>query len=409
MAVLRYRYMAVDSAGKLMQGEIDAHDEATAVTLLRAKGWLPMRTGPAASGTGLLGWLTRDVTTRKSVRRGDVADLMAELSVMLGAGQDIDAALRFLAEVFPRPAVRNVAAALREDVRNGAALADAMARNGRNFTSVDIAMVRAGEAGGKLAESLSQLAELLDRQRTLLATLRTAMIYPSLLVVAALGAITLMLTWVLPQFVPLFAQSGAELPALTAGLMATGDFLAAHGAAMLMVLLICILGFRLALRRTGPRLWADRLSLRLPLLGALAREALAARFCRMLGMLLANGVPLIAALGIVRDATGNLAARAAIEQASLSARGGAGLADRLGTADIFPARTIHLLRLGEANARLASLSLRAAEIHEANTARGLQRLLAVLVPGLTILMGAAVALIVSALLLAMLSLNDLAS
>jgi general secretion pathway protein F len=126
-------------------------------------------------------------------------------------------------------------------------------------------------------------------------------------------------------------------------------------------------------------------------------------------MLLANGVSLITALAIVRDATANLAARAAIEQASLSARGGAGLADRLGAANIFPARTIHLLRLGEANARLATLALRAAEIHEANTATGLQRLLAVLVPAITILMGAAVAVIVSALLLAMLSLNDLAT
>jgi general secretion pathway protein F len=401
--------MAVDTAGRLTRGVIEASDEAGAVTALRAKGWLPMRTEPAPRGRLSFGWLSRELASRDRLGRAEVAALMSELSVMLGAGQDIDAALRFLAESYPRPALRKVAGELRDAVRNGASLADALSRQAGRFPAVDIAMVRAGEAGGRLAESLGQLAELLERQRALRASLRTAMIYPSLLLVASLGAITLMLTWVLPQFVPLFAQSGAELPALTAGLMAAGDAIGDHGTALLLAVLLTGLAVRLALRRPGLRLLADRLTLRLPLLGGLAREALAARFCRMLGMLLANGVSLITALAIVRDATANLAARAAIEQASLSARGGAGLADRLGAANIFPARTIHLLRLGEANARLATLALRAAEIHEANTATGLQRLLAVLVPAITILMGAAVAVIVSALLLAMLSLNDLAT
>ena len=404
----RFRYLAVDPSGRLTRGVIEAADEAGAAAVLRAQGCLPMRTEPAA-GTARFDRLWPGAASPSPLSRGDVADMVAELAVMLEAGQDIDAALRFLALTAPRARGRRIADVMREAVRNGAALADAMARQAGSFSAIDVAMVRAGEAGGRLAACLGELASLLERQRALRATLRTAMIYPALLLVASMGAITLMLTWVLPQFVPLFAQSGAPLPALTAALIAAGDFVSAYGIALLGVVLFMLLAARSALRQPAVSRWADRLTLHLPLLGRLAREAAAARFCRMLGTLLGSGVPLLAALAIVQDATGNGAVRGAIAAASLSARGGAGLSAALEQADVFPVRTVHLLRLGEANARLAGLALRAADIHETETSRGVQRLVAILVPAMTIVMGAAVATIVSALLLAMLSLNDIAT
>ena len=148
--------------------------------------------------------------------------------------------------------------------------------------------------------------------------------------------------------------------------------------------------------------------LRLPILGRLAREVLAARFSRTFGTLMLNGVPLIAALGIVREAIGNRAAVAAVDAATASAKSGSGLSRPLGEAGIFPVRTIYLLRLGEETAQLGQMALRAAEIHEEETRLGIQRLVSLLVPAITILMGAAVAGIVSSLILAMLSLNNLA-
>jgi general secretion pathway protein F len=142
--------------------------------------------------------------------------------------------------------------------------------------------------------------------------------------------------------------------------------------------------------------------------GTLGREVLAARFCRTLGTLVSNGLPLIAALDIVREVIGNLWAKAAVQTATESAKGGAGLAKPLGDSGIFPVRTSYLLRLGEETAQLGPMALRAAEIHEENTRLGLQRLVALLVPAIIIVMGAAVAGIVASLMLAMLSLNDLA-
>jgi general secretion pathway protein F len=166
---------------------------------------------------------------------------------------------------------------------------------------------------------------------------------------------------------------------------------------------------RASLRWPGPRMFKDRVLLRVPVIGSLLREILAARFTRVLGTLLINGVSLITALGVVRDALGNLAAIEAVERATASARGGGGLAQPLAETRIFPPRAIHLLRLGEENAQLGPMCLRAADIHEEHTRLAMGRVVALLVPAITILMGLAVAGIVASLMTAMLSLNDLAA
>ena len=156
------------------------------------------------------------------------------------------------------------------------------------------------------------------------------------------------------------------------------------------------------------RIRFDRLLLRVPIAGSLIRETLAARLTRTLGNLLENGVALIPALGIAKEALGNLAASDAVDAAALKAKGGAGLSRPLAAAAIFPARTIQLLQLGEEAAQLAAMSLKAADIHEEQARLMMQRLVALAIPTITIVMGLAVAGIISALLTAMLSLNDLA-
>ena len=173
-------------------------------------------------------------------------------------------------------------------------------------------------------------------------------------------------------------------------------------------LAVLLVAGRVALRRPGPRLAFDRLRLRVPVFGGLAREVMAARLCRTLGTLLQNGVALIPALAIVREVLGNEAGARGLDQAAVSARGGAGLAAPLEQTRLFPVRMIHLLRLGEETAQLGPMALRAAEIHEERTRIVTQRLVSLLTPAITIVMGAVIAGIVSSLLLAMLSLNDLA-
>ncbi|WP_254070636.1 type II secretion system F family protein [Acidisphaera sp. L21] len=378
------------------------------IRALQRAGSIPVKAVPAGTA-GLGALLSLEFGRGESLSRTELTNATRELSIMLGAGQDIDRAMRFLVETAPNRRVSAVLTQVRDALRDGKPLAAALGQQPRSFPRLYIGLVRAGEAGGTLATTLDRLATLLERERSLASTVKSAMIYPALLLAAAIGSVVLLLTSVLPKFVPLFEQNGASLPRSTQLLVDMGDAVSAYGLWMLSALVLLGVAGWQGLQRPGPRLVADRWLLRIPVIGGLSKEVVAARFTRTLGTLLTNGVPLIAALGIVAEAVGNLAATAAIEAASGSAKGGAGLSGPLAAARIMPLRTIYLLRLGEETAQLGPMALRAAEIHEEKTRLGIGRLVSLLVPVITIVMGAVVAAIVSSLLMAMLSLNDLAS
>jgi general secretion pathway protein F len=403
-----FRFTAIDAQGQVQRGIMEAPDQAAVIDRLQRQGHVPMRAEPAGGSNRWTDLFTAEIRRRRGLGRQEMTDVTRELATMLSAGQDLDRALRFIVETAPNPRVADVMDRVRERVRGGSALAAALAQEPQSFPKLHIGLVRAGEAGGALAETLDRLAGLLERERSLAATVQSALVYPALMLVAAIGTIGVLIGYVLPQFVPLFAESGTDLPLMTQLLLSLGDVMQTAGPWLLILLLVLVVALRQALRNENFRRPVDRLLLRVPLLGSLLRESLAARFTRTLGTLLKNGVPLIGALGIVTETIGNLAAVAAIERASDSAKGGAGLARPLGEARIFPPRTIHLLRLGEETAQLAAMALKAAEIHEDRTRIAVERLVSLLTPAITIAMGAAVAAIVGSLLMAMLGLNDLA-
>ena len=403
-----FRYTAIGAGGERLAGLMEAATEAEVIIRLQRQGTMPLRAEPADKAVRWSGWTQVNLGGGRGLRKQDVADLIRELATMLTAGQDLDRALRYLQET-ASARLRQTVSGLREAVRDGSPLSVAMARYPGSFPAMHVGLVRAGEAGGNLGPTLARIADLLDRQRALAATVTSALIYPAVLFVAMIGAVTLLLTEVLPQFVPMFEQSGAALPASTQFLIAVGGFVQDDGWLLLAAALALAVAARVALRQEPVRLAADRLLLRVPVIGGLMKEVLAARFTRVLGTLLLNGVALIAALGIVRDAVGNRAARIAVDRATLTARGGGALTTDLQAAGVFPQRTIHLLRLGEETAQLGTMALRAADIHEEKTRLATQRLTSLLVPAMTILMGVAVGGIVASLMTAMLSLNNLAS
>jgi general secretion pathway protein F len=402
-----FRYVAVDAAGATHRGTMEAASEARVIESLQRKGFIPLKAEPDRGSSFGANFLTLDLGGG-GLSKGDIANITRELATMLGAGQNLDAALRFLIETSTSKKVIAIMGRVREKVRGGSALATALQAEPRSFTKLYVSLVQAGEAGGNLTDTFDRLAILLERQRSLAATVQSAMIYPALLTVTAIGSITLLLTKVLPQFVPLFEENGAQLPTATKLLIAIGDITANDGPWALLALLILGFAGRQALKDKRVRRWADGVLLRVPVVGNLIRQTLAARFSRTLGTLLMNGVSLITALGIARETLGNLAAVDAVDWAIGRARSGAGVAQPLAERKVFPPRMIHLIRLGEETAQLASMALKTAEIHEEQTRMAVQRMVALMVPAITVVMGAAVAFIIGSLLTAMLSLNDLA-
>ena len=398
-----FRWSAINGGGEVVRGVMEAPDRSAVVERLQRQGQIVLRADPADRRRGVAEVLRLEIGGRSGLDKTALAEATRELAIMLAAGQDLDRALRFVVDNTRNARARAVLGNVRDKVRGGSSLAAALAGEPKSFPRLYVGLVRAGEAGGTLAATLDRLAGLLERERSLSAAMRAAMVYPVLLIVAAIGSIVFLLDYVLPQFAPVFEQAGAQLPAATRALMALGAAVGAVGPWLLLVLAVAGLAAHRLLAQP-----IDRLLLRLPVVGALLRETVAARLTRTLGSLIENGVPLIPALGIAKDALGNLAAAAAVEAAALKAKDGAGLARPLAAAGLFPTRTIHLLQLGEEAAQLAAMSLKAADIHDEQARLMTQKLVALAVPLITIGMGLAVAGIVSALLTAMLSLNDLA-
>jgi general secretion pathway protein F len=404
----QFRWSAVNDGGEVVTGVMEASDLSAVVDRLQRRGQIVLRADPADRRGGWPELLHLELGRRRGIDRSALTEVTRELAIMLAAGQDLDRALRFVVENTHSTRARTILGNIRDKVRSGNSLAAALATEPQSFSKLYIGLVRAGEAGGSLPATLDRIATLLERERTLNASLRSALVYPALLVTAAIGSVVLLLQYVLPQFAPIFEQAGATLPASTRALMRIGTLLGALGPWLLVMLLAAGFAARQLMAQPYYRERADRLILRLPVIGKLLRETIAARLTRTLGTLLQNGVPLITALGIARDALGNLAAGAAVASAAVAAKGGGGLARPLAEAGIFPARTIHLLQLGEEAAQLAAMALKAADIHDEQARLMMQRLVALAVPTITIVMGLVVAGIVGALLSAMLRLNELA-
>lgn len=402
-----FEWSALSPNGEISHGVVEAATRAAVVDRLQLQGQIVLRAEPAGSNSRFAGLLHLEIGAARNLDRNTVAEFTREVAIMLAAGQDIDRALRFVVDNVGNARARTLLGDVRDRVRSGSSLADAVAAYPQSFSRLYIGLVRAGEAGGTLPATLERLADMLERERKLSASIRASMLYPVILVVAAIASIFLLLDYVLPQFAPIFEQAGAQLPVAAQVLVVLGGIAGAGAPWALIVIAVVVLTARRALAYPALRLRVDRWLLRLPIIGALLREALAARLTRTLGTLLQNGVPLISALALAKDALGNLAAQEAVEAASLEAKAGRGLARPLREAGVFPVRTSHLVQLGEEAAQLAGLSLKAADIHEERVRLSVQRLVALAVPIITITMGLAVAGIVGTLITTMLSLNDL--
>jgi len=404
----KFRYTAVNVSGKLVKGVMDAHDRAALLDLLHAQRQLPISAEPADASRGIWTLLNSDLGGESGITSRELTEFTSELAIMLGAGQDLDRALRFIVETTRGAKARTIFTAIRDKVRDGASLATALADHTGSFPQLYIGMVRAGEAGGALGPTLERLSQLLERERSLRSDIHSALIYPALLLAAAIGTIVLLLAYVLPQFTPIFDLAGAKLPASTRLLMDFGDAVRSFGPIFSLVMVALVVVLRQVIRQPGPGLIFDRLQMTVPVLGEVIRQGQAARLTRTVGTLLINGVGLLSALTIVRAVLGNRATEQMLDQAIGTVKDGGSLAKALAAGKIFPARMLDLLRLGEETGRLADMALRAAEIHEEQVRRTVQRLVGLMVPVITVVTGLIVSGIIASLVLAMLSLNELA-
>jgi general secretion pathway protein F len=397
-----FRYKAVASTGETIEGQMEAASREEVIGRLQEGGNVPIEAREAAAGAGIgLATLFR----RADLNQGEIVVFTQQLAVLLGAGQPLDRSLQILLELPDSERAKKLLERVRESVRGGTPLSSALEQQHGVFSRLYVNMVRAGEASGSLQETLRRLAEYLERSQAMREGVVSALIYPAILLVLVVGALALLLIYVVPQFVPLFEDMGAELPLITKFVLALGDFLAGWWWVMLVAAAGLAWWTQNQLQQPQSRLAFDTRLLGTRWIGGLVAKVETARLARTLGTLLTNGVPLLTSLAIGRNVLGNTALVAAVDAASDEVKTGGGLAWALGRSKRFPSLALQMISVGEESGELDGMLLKVADTFDGEVKRSIDRSLAALVPMLTIVMALLVAFIMLAILLPILDLS----
>jgi general secretion pathway protein F len=398
-----FRYKAVTASGDPIEGEMEARTREEVIAKLQDGGNLPLdaREAAAGGGAGFSG-----LFKRKAMAGPQLMAFTQQLSTLLGAGQPLDRALQILIDMPDDEDARKMIERIRETVRGGASLSAALEQQHGVFSRLYVNMVRAGEVSGSLHGTLKRLAEYLERSRAVRDSVVSAMIYPAILLVMVLGALVLLLTYVVPQFVPLFEDMGAELPMITRVVLAVGNVFQSWWWLMFAAVAAVAIWLQRQLANPESRFEWDRRLLESRLFGGLVAKLETARLTRTLGTLLGNGVPLLTGLSIARNVLGNLVLVQAVDAAAEDVKSGGGLGYGLGKSKRFPRMALQMIAVGEESGELDAMLMRVADTFDMEVKNTVDRLLAALVPALTIFMAVVVAGIMLAILLPILDLSS---
>jgi general secretion pathway protein F len=400
----QFSYRAVTLDGETLQGQMEAASVEEVIGRLQDQGHTPLDARPsdaASGGNGLAGLFRRGPFT------GDqLAQFTHQLATLLGAGQPLDRALGILLDLPESDRAQKLIARVRDRVRGGTTLSHALEEEHGVFPRLYISLVRAGEAGGSLDDTLRRLADYLERAQALRGSIVNALIYPAFLMVGVFGSLILLLAYVVPQFVPIFQDMQVPIPWITSAVLALGQFISTWWLVVLVVLGLGLSVWRVRLRDPAVRLRFHARLLTMKVAGPLLLKVETARITRTLGTLLKNGVPLLSSLTIARQVTGNRALDEALGQAAEQVKGGGGLGTAMAATERFPRLALQMIQVGEEAGALDVLLLKVADTFDIEAKRSIDRLLAALVPALTIVMTVMVAVIMAAILLPLLSLTS---
>jgi general secretion pathway protein F len=395
-----FKYRALDAQGAPQNGTLEARDQDAAIAALQKRGLMVLQVDAAGMG-GL-----RRALGSGLLNGAALVSFTQQLATLLGAGQPLERSLGILLKQPGQPQTKALIERIREQVKAGKPLSVALEEEGSQFSPLYISMVRAGEAGGALESTLRQLSDYLERSQLLRGEVINALIYPAFLVVGVLGSLALLLAYVVPQFVPIFKDLGVPIPLITEVILNLGQFLSDYGLAVLGGLIALIWGMAIRMRDPQRRERRDRRLLGIRVIGPLLQRIEAARLTRTLGTLLTNGVALLQALVIARQVCTNRALQAQVEQAAESVKGGGTLASAFGAQPLLPDLALQMIEVGEQAGELDTMLMKVADVFDVEAKRGIDRMLAALVPALTVVMAGMVAVIMLAIMLPLMSLTS---
>lgn len=399
-----FEYLALDSKGRQQKGMLEADSARQARQLLRDSNWSPLEVKPAKA---------REEKHRSGLSFGqglsarDLALVTRQLATLVQAALPIEEALRAAAAQSTTAKIKSMLLAVRARVMEGHSLAASLKEYPSAFPDLYRATVAAGEHAGHLALVLEQLADYTEQRQQSRQKIQLALLYPVILMVASLTIVGFLLGYVVPDVVKVFVNTGQELPALTRGLIAASDLVKHWGWLFLLLGAGALLAARMALRDQALQRRWHALILRIPLVGRLARATNTARFASTLAILTRSGVPLVEALSIAAAVIANLRIRDKVIEAAQKVREGSSLTRALDATEEFPPMMLHMIASGEKSGELDQMLARTARNQENDLGAQIALLVGLFEPFMLVFMGAVVLVIVLAILLPILSLNQL--
>lgn len=398
-----FDYVAADAKGRTVSGAVTANDEASARIQLERRHLLPLQLAPSRGGATE----AADKPGRTKLGAKQLTLVTRQLATLVTV-TPLEEALRTIALQAERPNVKRVLNGVHAGVLEGYRLSDAMRRQGAAFPPLYRAMVAAGEGAGALSPILLRLADLLEREQQVKGKVLTALIYPLVLSVVALGVIAALMMLVVPKVVDQFESMNQSLPLLTRAVIGLSELMIGWGWLVVLLIALGVAGVAAALRDPANRLAFDGWLLKAPVTGRLTRDLHAARMARTLSTLIVSGVPVLEGLTITARTVPNRRLRQATEAMAEAVREGGALSAAMRRADVFPPILVHMTASGEGSGRLEPMMERAAEYLEREFETFTAVMLSLLEPAIIVVMGGVVAMIVLSILLPILQINTLA-
>ena len=407
-----FQYKAVTPAGEVQEGVLEAGSTQSAVARLQEMGLIPIRAeeaGAAKAATAATtgSGLRLPFLSRNRVGQNDIMIVTRELATLLKAGLPLDRSFEILINLAANPRVAEMLGKIRNEVRGGAPLSRALDAQRGMFSRFYVNMIRAGEAGGSLPTVLLRLAEYLERAKALRDSVSASLVYPVILALVSIFSVIFLLVGVVPRFKPIFAGTRKAVPLITQVVMGAGDILQAYGFLILVAIAALLWFAGRRLQDPEVRYKLDRWVVTGRVVGSVFSRIEMARFSRTLGTLLANGVTLVAALGIVRETMANSYLAESIGAVARELKEGRGLGKPMMESGRFPMLAVHMIQVGEETGRLDEMLMQVAETYDHEVDVAIRKALALLQPIVILLLAGVIFVIIMSILSAMLSIYDL--
>jgi len=403
-----YSYKATDQNGKYVEGDINAPDYKDAIQQIRKLNYFPVKVSEGKNFSTLASFMDLSFPDlRSAVSTQELLAVTQQLATLVDSGLTLDDALATLIKVAETEKIKVIFSDIRNKVHAGSDFADALAEHPKIFSNLYVNMIRAGEAGGILSESLSRLSLFMEKSVELKNNIRSAMVYPTILTFVGGAAVAILITFVIPQFSRLFEEMGAALPLPTQIMLGISSLIINYWPALILGTVGFFSAVSFYIQTNKGRLKWDGILLKLPLFGPLIRKIEMSRFSLTMATLLKSGIPILQAMEIVQSILINRVIADSVIPLKQALKRGKGLSGPLQEAEVFPPMAVHMITVGETSGALDEMLIKVSKTYDKEVEQSIKQLISLIEPMMILIMAVIIGFIVVSMLLAIFSANDI--